>query len=161
VLQLPPRLSVLMLGLLTIALGCYSFARPQLGAVARPRALSLQQHAIGAAGLFAIGVLNGSLTSGTGLFVTLWLVRWYGLDYSRAVAHTLTLVGLFWNGTGALTLGWSGQIAWRWLPMLLLGSMAGGYLGAHLALAKGTALVKRCFELLCFLMGVSLLIKSL
>jgi uncharacterized membrane protein YfcA len=161
VLQLPPRLSVLLLGLLTIALGWYSFARPQLGAVARPRTLSLQQHAIGAVLLFGIGVLNGSLTSGTGLFVTLWLVRWYGLDYSRAVAHTLILVGLFWNGTGALTLGWSGQIAWRWLPMLLLGSTVGGYLGAHLALAKGTALVKRCFEVLCWLMGVSLVLKSL
>jgi uncharacterized membrane protein YfcA len=55
VLQLPPRLSVLMLGLLTIALGCYSFARPQLGAVARPRALSLRQHAIGAAGCLPSG----------------------------------------------------------------------------------------------------------
>jgi uncharacterized membrane protein YfcA len=93
-----------------------------------------------------IGVLNGSLTSGTGLFVTLWLVRWFGLDYSRAVA---------------LTLGWTGQIAWRWLPMLLLGSTVGGYLGAHLALAKGSALVKRCFEVLCLLMGASLLWKSL
>ena len=47
------------------------------------------------------------------------------------------------------------------LPMLLLGSTVGGYMGAHLALAKGTALVKRCFELLCLLMGLSLLLKSL
>lgn len=161
VLLLPQRLSVLLLGLLTIGLGCYSLARPQLGAVARPRAMTPPAQTIGALGLFAIGVLNGSLTSGTGLFVTLWLVRWFGLDYSRAVAHTLVLVGLFWNGTGALTLGWSGQIAWRWLPMLVLGSTVGGYLGAHLALAQGSALVKRCFEVLCLLMGASLLVKSL
>ena len=161
VLLLPQRLAVVMLGLLTIALGLYSLARPRLGATARPRTLTPRTQAIGALGLLAIGVLNGSLTSGTGLFVTLWLVRWFGLDYSRAVAHTLVLVGLFWNGAGALTLGWSGQIAWRWLPMLLLGSILGGYLGAHLGLAKGSALVKRCFEVLCLLMGVSLLLKSL
>lgn len=161
VLLLPQRLAVVLLGLLTIALGVYSLARPQLGAMARPRTLTPRAQAIGALGLLAIGVLNGSLTSGTGLFVTLWLVRWFGLDYSRAVAHTLVLVGLFWNGTGALTLGWSGQIAWRWLPMLVLGSTVGGYLGAHLALAKGSALVKRCFEVLCLLMGASLLVKSL
>jgi hypothetical protein len=61
---------------------------------ARPRPLSRRRLAIGGAGLFAIGVLNGSLTSGTGLFVTLWLVRWFGLDYGRAVAYTLVLVGL-------------------------------------------------------------------
>jgi uncharacterized membrane protein YfcA len=132
-----------------------------MGVTARPQALDRGRLAIGGGGLFAIGVLNGSLTSGTGLFVTLWLVRWFGLDYTRAVAHTLVLVGLFWNGAGALTLGWSGQIAWRWLPMLLLGSSVGGYLGAHLALAKGRALVKRCFEVLCLLMGASLLLKSL
>ena len=42
--------------------------------------------------LFMIGVLNGSLTSGTGLFVTLWLIRWFGLDYKMAVAYTLILV---------------------------------------------------------------------
>ncbi len=161
VLLLPQRLSVLLLGLLTIGLGCYSLARPQLGADAHPRALTPRTLAIGALGLLGIGMLNGSLTSGTGLFVTLWLVRWFGLDYPRAVAHTLVLVGLFWNGTGALTLGWSGQIAWRWLPMLLLGSSVGGYLGAHLALVKGRALVKRCFEVLCLLMGASLLLKSL
>ena len=161
VLLLPQRLAVLLLGLLTIGLGVYSLARPQLGATARPRVLDGPAQLVGALGLFAIGVLNGSLTSGTGLFVTLWLVRWFGLDYGRAVAYTLILVGLFWNGTGALTLGWSGQIAWRWLPMLLLGSSVGGYLGAHLALAKGSAVVKRCFEILCLLMGASLLFKSL
>ena len=111
-------------------------------------------------GLFAIGFLNGSLTSGTGLFVTLWLVRWFGLDYGRAVAYTLILVGLFWNGAGALSLGVQGQIAWSWVPMLLAGSIAGGYLGAHLAIAKGSQLVKRAFEVLALLMGASLLIKS-
>jgi hypothetical protein len=31
---------------------------------------------VGGLVLFGIGVLNGSLTSGTGLFVTMWLVRW-------------------------------------------------------------------------------------
>jgi uncharacterized membrane protein YfcA len=90
----------------------------------------------------------------------MWLVRWFGLDYSRAVAYTLILVGLFWNGTGALTLGLQGQIAWRWLPMLLAGSITGGYLGAHLAIAKGSRVVKRAFEILSLAMGISLLAKS-
>ena len=61
---------------------------------------------------------------------------------------------------GAFTLGRQGQIAWAWLPMLLAGSIAGGYLGAHLAIAKGSQVVKRAFEVLALLMGSSLLIKS-
>ena len=160
VLALPPKLCTLLLGLLTIALGLYSVAQPQLGSVSVVRQLDRRGLAIGGAGLFAIGFLNGSLTSGTGLFVTLWLVRWFGLDYGRAVAYTLILVGLFWNGAGALTLGIGGQIAWSWVPVLLAGSVAGGYLGAHLAIAKGSRLVKRAFEVLSLLMGMSLLVKS-
>jgi hypothetical protein len=92
--------------------------------------------------------------------LTVGLVRWFGLDYGRAVATTLVLVGLFWNGAGALTLALGGQVAWGWLPMLLLGSLTGGYLGAHLAIARGTRLVKRAFEVLALLMGASLLLRS-
>jgi len=161
VLSLPARLCTLLLALLTIGLGVFSASRPDLGQRAEPHGHGGPGLVIGALGLFAIGVLNGSLTSGTGLFVTLWLVGWFGLDYSRAVAYTLILVGLFWNGAGALTLGLQGQIAWRWLPALLLGSILGGYVGAHLAIARGSRLVKRCFEVLALLMGLSLLWKSL
>ena len=100
--------------------------------------------------LFAFGALNGSLISGTGLFVTLWLIRWFGLDYKAAVGYTLILVGIFWNGSGAITLGILGTIEWSWLPALILGSLIGGYLGAHLAIVKGNLLVKRAFEVILF-----------
>jgi len=160
VLSLPPRLCTLLLGVLTVALGLYSIANPGLGTRRRDLPPGRRRLVVGGLGLAAIGFLNGSLTSGTGLFVTLWLVRWFGLDYGRAVAYTLILVGLFWNGAGALTLGSQGQIAWAWVPMLLAGSIAGGYLGAHLAIARGSRLVKRAFEILSLLMGSSLLLKS-
>jgi len=113
---------------------------------------------VGGAGLFFIGALNGSLTSGTGLFVTLWLVRWFGLDYRRAVAYTLILVGIFWNGTGALTLAFLAEIHWEWLPALLAGSLLGGYAGAHLAIRKGNRWIKRGFEIITLLIGIKLII---
>jgi len=106
--------------------------------------------------LFGIGVLNGSLTSGTGLFVTIWLVRWFGLDYRRAIAYTLILVGLFWNSTGAVTLGILAEIRWDWLPALLAGSLIGGYLGAHMAIKSGNRWIKRGFEIVTLLVGIKL-----
>ena len=66
-----------------------------------------------------------------------------------------------WNGTGALVLGLSGEIRWDWLPPLVLGSLIGGFLGAHYSLVKGSRLVKQAFEILALLMGGSLLIRSL
>ena len=161
VMALPDRIATAALGLLTLSLGLYSSRKPELGQTDRLVNHNRQQKLIGTAVLFVIGVLNGSLTSGSGLFVTLWLVRWFGLSYPRAVAHTLILVGLAWNGTGALVLGFSGEIRWDWVPALIAGSLIGGYLGAHLSLKKGSRLVKRAFECLALIMGVSLLIRSL
>ena len=161
VLGLPDRWTTTALGVLTLGLGIYSSRRPSLGQKDAELAMTKRRAVLGGSGLFAIGILNGSLTSGTGLFVTLWLVSWFGLSYTRAVAHTLILVGLLWNGTGALVLGIGGDIRWDWLPVLVVGSLVGGYAGAHLSLERGSELVKRGFELLAFTMGVSLLIRSL
>lgn len=161
ILQVDDNVSQGLLGCLTLGLGLYSWFKPQLGQSSEAQHRDLPGLVIGGLVLFVIGALNGSLTSGTGLFVTLWLVRWFGLDYKSAVAYTLVLVGIFWNGSGAFTLGILGNIEWSWLPALILGSLIGGYLGAHFAIVKGNRLVKRSFEVITILVGISLIIKAL
>jgi len=158
ILQVPDRTAQIALGILTMGLGIYSIFSPSLGQQYTPAHRDRRGYITGGISLFVIGVLNGSLTSGTGLFVTLWLIRWFGMDYKRAVAYTLVLVGLFWNGTGAITLGLLGEIYWLWLPALLLGSVIGGYLGAHLAIVKGNKVIKRAFEAVTLLIGLKLII---
>jgi uncharacterized membrane protein YfcA len=79
------------------------------------------------------------------------------LDYRRAVAYTLVLVGLFWNGSGALTLGVLGEIRRSRLPVLLLGSVLGGYAAAHLAIVKGNRWIKGAYEVITVLVGISLI----
>ncbi len=157
ILQVPGRLAEIALGGLTIGLGVYSIMRGSMGLAEEPRNREGWGLWIGGLGLFLIGVLNGSLTSGTGLFVTLWLVRWFGADYRQAVAYTLVLVGIVWNGAGAITLGILGEVRWDWLPALLLGSLLGGYAGAHLAILKGNRWIKRVFETVTLLVGVKLI----
>ena len=158
ILFIPDRTAEVALGILTISLGMYSIFKPSLGHQAMPRHRDRAGLVVGGLVLFIIGILNGSLTSGTGLFVTLWLIHWFGLDYKRAVAHTLVLVGLFWNGSGALTLGLHGIIHWAWLPALVLGSLLGGYVGAHWSIVKGNRWIKRAYEIVTFLVGILLLL---
>lgn len=158
ILQVPDRAAEIALGLLTMGLGIYSALSPNMGQVLAATNRHQRGMLIGGAVIFFIGVLNGSLTSGTGLFVTLWLVRWFGLDYKTAVAYTLILVGMFWNGAGALTLGLIAQIHWAWIPALILGSLIGGYLGAHMAIVKGNRLIKRSYEVITLLVGLKLII---
>jgi len=157
IVLVPDRPAEIALGLLTAGLGIYSWLNPRLGQSVSVRNRDRRGHLIGGAALFCIGVLNGSLTSGTGLFVTLWLVRWFGLDYRWAVAYTLILVGVFWNGTGAAVLGVISTIHWPWLPALLLGSILGGYAGAHLSIEKGNRWIKRGYEIVTLLIGAKLI----
>jgi len=156
VLRLPEGWAILCLGLLTAGLGLYSRVKRGLGLTHNETHRDHLGMLTGGIGLFLIGTLNGSLTSGTGLFVTLWLVRWFGLDYQRAVAFTLILVGIFWNGGGALAVALQTPPRWEWLPALLTGAFLGAYSGAHLALARGNQLIKRVFELLTLLIGIKL-----
>lgn len=158
ILQVPSRVAEIALGLLTISLGLYSWFKSQLGQQYNPLNRNQYGYIVGGIVIFSIGILNGSLTSGTGLFVTIWLIRWFGLDYKRAVAYTLVLVGLFWNGSGAITLGLLGDVKWDWLPALLLGSLLGGYFGAHLAITKGNRWIKRIFEIITLLVGIKLIL---
>jgi len=158
ILSVPERPAILALGILTLGLGLYSVFKPKLGMAFEPRNREGRGLAIGMAGLFAVGVLNGSITSGTGLFLTIWLIRHFGLDYKRAVAYTLILCGFFWNGTGALVLGVLGSVRWDWMPVLLVGAISGGYLGSHLAIRKGNLWIKRAFEITTILIGLKLIV---
>lgn len=161
ILDVPEVWAKMALGVLTLAIGVYSVFKPELGQYNQRIHRDLHGVLIGCAVLFMIGVLNGSLTSGTGLFVTLWLIRWFGLDFTRAVSYTLILVGLFWNGLGAFFLAQQTTVAWTWLPPLLLGSLVGGYAGAHWALLKGNKLVKRSFEVITIAVGAHLIVSAL
>ena len=82
ILAVPEHIGRIALGALTIALGLYSRLRPQLGLEEMTRHRDRAGYAVGGIGLFFIGVLNGSLTSGTGLFVTLW--QWAGLGWTTS-----------------------------------------------------------------------------
>jgi len=159
IVRIPEYEAKLALGLLTIALGVYSWLKPELGQTQHDINRDRFGLITGGLVLCMIGILNGSLTSGTGLFVTLWLVRWFGLDYKMAVAYTLVLVGVFWNSSGALTLGMLSSIQWDWLPALLVGSLLGGYTGAHLAIISNNRWIKRVFELVTIAIGMKLILS--
>ena len=158
IIDIDDRLAEIVLGLLTLALALYSIVQSDLGLVAKPLHRDGKGIVIGAFGLFFIGIANGALSAGSGLFVTLWLVYWLGLSYRLAVAHTLIAVGLGWNASGALTMTWFAEVKWDWLPALLCGSLVGGYLGAHSSIVVGSIWIKRCYELVTLLVAAKLLI---
>ncbi|WP_269616907.1 sulfite exporter TauE/SafE family protein [Prochlorococcus marinus] len=157
---LPSNFSTSLLGLLTLFLSFYSIRQKNLGTSNHKVSINKLRIIIGSIGLFIIGFLNGYLSSGTGLFVTIWMITIYDLSFSTAVAYTLIFVGIFWNSIGALSLGLTGNIIWNYIPVLIIGSLLGGYLGANLSIIKGSKFIKVIFEFVSFSVGISLLIKA-
>ena len=157
---LPSKFSSILLGFLTLFLCFYSTNNKSLGNINNLTSIGNFRFFIGSAGLFIIGFLNGYLSSGTGLFVTIWMVTIFNLTFSLAVAYTLVLVGIFWNGIGAISLGLSGNIVWAYIPILIICSLLGGYFGAYFSIIKGSKLIKVVFEIVSLSVGISLLIKA-
>ena len=151
----------LILGIFSIILALYSFCKPTLGLNSVEININRGLKLSFVIPIFLIGILNGSVSSGSGLLVTFLLIKTYKMDFLRAVSSTFFTVGIFWNAIGAFYLSRIGSIPINLLVVLILGSFTGGYFGAHLSNLKGNRLIKKIFTLVCLLVGTSLLIKSI
>jgi len=151
----------LFLGIFSILLAFYSFFKSDLGLSSGNNELNLIHKIRFLILIFIIGILNGSISSGTGLLVTILLIRTFGMDFLRAISMTFLTVGIFWNFTGAIYLSKIGSVPPNILILLIVGSFTGGYFGAHLSRLKGNTLIKNTFTIVCFFVGMSLLIKSI
>ena len=151
----------LFLGLISILLAFYSFFKSDLGLISSNTELNLVKKIRFIIFIFLIGVLNGSISSGTGLLVTILLIRTLGMDFLRAISLTFFTVGIFWNFTGAIYLSKIGSVPSNILIILIIGSFTGGYFGTHLSKIKGNILIKKTFTSVCLLVGISLFVKSI
>ena len=149
----------LLLGIFSILLAIYSFLKSDLGLSSSNLEITLIEKIRFLFFIFIIGILNGSISSGTGLLVTILLIKTYKVDFLRAISMTFFTVGIFWNFTGAIFLSKIGSVPSKILILLIIGSFTGGYLGAHLSKLKGNILIKKTFTMVCLFVGISLLIK--
>jgi len=161
IIGIDDRSAEIALGVLMLMLSAYSVFKPNLGLQEVEKHRNAMGMVFGGVILFVIGFMNGALSAGSGLFVTLWLVYWFGFEYKKAVAHTLVAVGLGWNGSGALTMGAVAEVQWSWIPVLLLGSVIGGYLGANSSIKAGNKTIKRLYEVVTAVVAVKLLVGEL
>ena len=151
----------LFLGIISILLAFYSFIKKDLGLSSGNNKFYLFLKIRFLLFIFLIGILNGSVSSGTGLLVTILLIKTFGMDFLRAISLTFFTVGIFWNFTGAIFLSKIGTVPLNILLILIFGSFTGGYFGAYLSKLKGNIMIKKTFTIVCLLVGISLLIKSI
>ncbi|MDP1832929.1 MAG: TSUP family transporter [Geothrix sp.] len=132
-----------MLGLL-VAMLAFTLLKPDLGHRHAPRFGLNHQRGLAALIALVLGFYDGFFGPGTGSLLIFLFVAVLGFDFLRASAlaksvnwaSNLTAMGLFvWQGS--------------WIPSVALGMAAangvGGYLGAHVALSKGSRWVRGVF----------------
>ena len=145
----------MLLGILISSIGIYTIFKRGYGEdnISADDA----QKKLGLILIFMTGLLNGSLSAGTGLIFTMILISYYGMDYKQAIAYTLIIVGVFYNAIGAITLGMLTVINLDILPALFLGSLIGGYIGAKLSLSKSNRTIKIVYQVITITVGINLI----
>jgi uncharacterized membrane protein YfcA len=104
---------------------------------------------IAAVAALVIGFYDGLIGPGTGSFLVLTLVAVFGFAFLSASAIA-KVVNVATNFGAILIFGLNGEILWKVGLTLAIANVAGGFLGAHLALRGGSNLVRKVFMAITF-----------
>lgn len=108
--------------------------------------------------MFAIGFYDGFFGPGTGSFMATALVALFGMGLVSATAHTKFL-NLASNVAALVTLIAGGQVLWLVGLVMAVASIAGGQLGAHLALRVGGKAIRPLLVVMSLALTVKLLVE--
>lgn len=127
-----------------VVVGAYTVARPRIGRQTELRFAGHRHTAVAMVVGFCIGVYDGALGPGTGSFLVFALVGLMGYAFLEASAKAK--IANFATNLGALTV-----FAPQGLVMVKIGvvmavmNLAGGYVGARTAVARGSGFVRVVF----------------
>jgi uncharacterized membrane protein YfcA len=104
---------------------------------------------------FSIGAYDGFFGPGTGTFLIVAFVALLGDGLARASAAAKVVN--FASNLAALALfAWRGMVVWPVALPMAAGQLCGGWIGAHLAVRRGDALVRRVAVLSALALAVKL-----
>lgn len=129
---------------LLVGVGAYTLFRPDLGRESIRRFQGPRHVALAMLTGFVIGVYDGALGPGTGSFLVFALVGLLGYAFLQASAKAK--IANFATNLGALTVFVPlGHVLWQVGLLMAVGNLAGGYVGARTAVARGSGFVRAVF----------------
>lgn len=141
----PSFMRPMMLTLLVLMLG-WTLLKPDLGHVHAPRFGLAHQRGLAMGIAFLLGAYDGFFGPGTGSLLIFGFVAVLGFDFLRASALAKAVN---WASNLSSTVLFLSRGSW--IPSVALvmavGNGLGGYLGAHIALQKGTRFLRVFFSL--------------
>lgn len=129
---------------LLIAVGIYTWRRPTLGHIEMLRHTPGRRNVIAVVAGLGIGFYDGIFGPGTGTFLMVVLVALLGFAFLTA-SSVAKVVNVATNFGAIIVFGFHGVILWRVGLVLGIANIAGGLLGAKLAIRGGSAFVRQIF----------------
>ena len=133
---------VILVALVLVAV--YTFSRPTLGRATDLRWTGRRHLAAALAIGAVIGFYDGLLGPGTGTFLVIALVAVLGYAFLEASANA-KIVNAATNLGALAVFAWQGAPLWRLGLVIGVANIAGSYLGARMAVARGSAFVRAVF----------------
>ncbi len=124
-----------------IAIFAYTATKPELGKVHLDKHQPGKLMVIGAGASFVIGFYDGLIGPGTGTMLMIFLVVVMGFAFIGASAIA-KVVNATTNLASIIVVGINLGLMWKLGLALGVANLAGGYLGSHLALKKGSQFIR-------------------
>lgn len=124
-----------------IAIFIYTLFKPDLGKVQVQKHSDETLMSIGGAAAFVIGFYDGLIGPGTGTMLMIFLVAVMGFAFVGASAIA-KVVNAMTNLASIIVVGLRVGILWKIGLFLAIANLAGGYVGSHIAIKKGSGFVR-------------------
>ena len=129
--------------ILLVAVAIYTWRKPDLGSIEVLRHEKKKRFLISAIAGLVIGFYDGIFGPGTGSFLMLVLI-YLGFAFLSASAIA-KVVNVSTNLGAIMVFGLNGAILWQVGLVLAVANIAGGLLGARLAIRGGSTLIRKVF----------------
>lgn len=130
--------------LLLVGVALYTFMRKDFGEIHQPRFARDHERLVAAAFGSALGFYEGFFGPGTGSFLIFAFVGLLGFNFLTASASA-KVVNITTNIAATAWFAWSGNILYKLAIPMAIANVAGAWLGAHLAVNKGSAFLRVFF----------------
>jgi uncharacterized membrane protein YfcA len=137
--------------LLLILVAIYTWKKPELGMAENLKFTHSKRLVIVALIGFLIGFYDGIFGPGTGTFLVFFLVSVIGYAFLKA-SGTAKLVNIATNAGAILSFQLTGHIWWQLGLLLAVANVTGAIVGSHMAIKGGSALVRKVFLAVIFLL---------
>ena len=145
-----------------IAIFIYTLFKPDLGKVNVEKHSPKKMMVIGSIAACLIGFYDGLIGPGTGTMLMIALVAIMGFAFVGASAIA-KVVNATTNLASIIVIGFSLGIMWKLGLVLAVANLAGGYMGSHMAIKKGSSFIRIFYlivtALLILRLGYSLYVE--